>query len=91
MDYLAIFPSVNLVNQLKSRLKRDGRYFGMIRAPKSLSYGGCGYAIRFTRDDLLLIKQAAEELRIPLNGIYREINSEKGSKEYIPIEMDREG
>jgi|LSQX01.3.fsa_nt_gb hypothetical protein len=86
MDYLAIFSSVNLVNQLKGRLKRDGRYFGMIRAPHGLSPGGCGFALRFPEEDLLLIRQAVEELKIPLNGIYREAGGENGTKSYFPLE-----
>jgi hypothetical protein len=86
MEYLAIFSSVNLVNQLKGRLKRDGRYFGMIRAPHGLSPGGCGFALRFSEEDLLLIRQAVEELKIPLNGIYREAGSENGTKSYLALE-----
>ncbi len=85
MDYLAIFSSVNLVNQVKSRLKRDGRYFGMIRAPHALS-GGCGFALRFPQEDLPLIRQAVEELKVPLDGIYREMGGVNGSRSYSPLE-----
>lgn len=86
MEYLAIFSSVNLVNQLKGRLKREGRYFGMVRAPHGLSPGGCGFALRFSEEDLLLIRQAVEELKIPLNGIYREAGSKDGAKSYFLLE-----
>ena len=86
MEYLAIFSSVNLVNQLKGRLKQEGRYFGMIRAPHGLSPGGCGFALRFSEKDLLLIRRAVEELKIPLNGIYREADRENGTKSYLSLE-----
>jgi hypothetical protein len=87
MEYaLAVFSSVHLVNQMKSRLNRGGEYFGMIRAPHSISTGGCGFALRFEESKLLLVKQVSQELRIAINGIYKEENQENGSKIYIPIE-----
>lgn len=86
MEYvLAVFSSVNLVNRMKSRLNRGGEYFGMIRAPHSVSTGGCGFALRFEESKLLPVKQAAQELGIPINGIYKEESRENGNKVYTQI------
>jgi hypothetical protein len=87
MSYvLAVFPSVNLVNRMKSRLNQGGEYFGMIRAPHCVSTGGCGFALRFEDVKLLLVKQAAQELGIDINGIYKEDNQENGNKAYTKVE-----
>lgn len=85
MEYaLAVFSSVNLVNQIRKRLNRDGDYFGMIRAPHSISPGGCGFAIRLEENKLPLLKQAVQELGIPITGIYKE-EVQNGSKVYARI------
>ncbi len=81
---LAVFPSLHLINRIKSRLNRDGQYFGMIRAPQCISPGGCGFALRFEESKLILVKQAAQELDIAVNGFYRE-EDQKGSKVYTHI------
>lgn len=87
MSYvLAVFPSVNLVNRMKSRLNQGGEYFGMIRAPHCVSTGGCGFALRFEDIKLSLVKQAAQELGIDINGIYKEDNQENGNKAYTKVE-----
>lgn len=87
MSYvLAVFPSVNLVNRMKSRLNQGGEYFGMIRAPHCVSTGGCGFALRFEDVKLPLVKQAAQELGIDINGIYKEDNQENGNKAYTKVE-----
>ena len=82
MDYvLVILSSVNLVNQIKSRLNREGEYFAMIRAPQSVSSGGCGFALRFAAGKLPLVKQTARKLGISFDGIYRE-ERQNGSVKY---------
>jgi hypothetical protein len=83
---LAVFPSVHLVNRMKRRLNRDGRYFGMIRAPHGISPGGCGFALRFEESERSLVKETAAELGIAIEGIYKEETQENGSKVYTPIE-----
>jgi len=83
---LAVFSSVNLVNRMKSRLNQGGEYFGMIRAPHCVSTGGCGFALRFENVKLPLGKQAAQELGIDINGIYKEDNQENGNKAYTKVE-----
>ncbi len=82
---LAVFPSINLVNRMKSHLNRDGGYFGMIRAPHSISAGGCGFALRFEESKLLQVEQAAQELGIAIDAIYREENRNNGNKTYKQI------
>jgi hypothetical protein len=85
MEYaLAVFPSIHMVNQIKKRLNRDGHYFGMIRAPHSISPGGCGFAIRFEENKLPLLQQTAQELDVSITGIYKEI-FQNGSKGYTRI------
>lgn len=85
MEYdLAVFSSVHLVNRIKSRLNRDGQYFAMIRAPHGISPGGCGFALRFRDSKLLVVKQAAKELGVAINGIYKE-EEQNGSKVYTQI------
>ncbi len=83
---LAVFSSINLVNRMKSRLNQDGDYFGMIRAPYCVSTGGCGFALRFEEVKLLLVKQAAQELGIDINGIFKEVNQDNGNKAYTKVE-----
>ncbi|MFA5383950.1 MAG: putative Se/S carrier-like protein [Eubacteriales bacterium] len=86
MEYvLAVFPSIYLINRIKSRLNRDGQYFGMIRAPQSVSPGGCGFALRFEEGKLNFVKQAAQELGIAVNGFYKE-EDQKGIKVYTRID-----
>jgi len=81
---LAVFPSLHLINRIKSRLNRDGQYFGMIRAPQCISPGGCGFALRFEESKLSLVGQAAQESGIAVSGFYRE-EDQKGSKVYTHI------
>lgn len=81
---LAVFTSINPANQIKSRLNRDGDYFGMIRAPYSISPGGCGFALRFEENKLPLVKQAAQESGVSITGIYRE-ESQNGKRLYTLI------
>lgn len=82
---LAVFASVHQVNQMKSRLNRGGDYFGMIRAPQSISTGGCGFALRFEAGKRLLVKQAAQELGIAVQGFYQEESQANGGKVYTRI------
>jgi hypothetical protein len=81
---LAVFSSIHLINRIKSRLNRDGHYFVMIRAPQCISPGGCGFALRFEEGKLLPVKQAAQELGVAVNGIYKE-EDKNGSKVYTRI------
>ncbi len=81
---LAVFPSINPVNQIRRRLNRDGVYFAMIRAPHSISPGGCGFAIRFEENKLPLVKQAAQELDVFFDGIYR-VEPQNGNVKYTLI------
>lgn len=83
---LAVFSSVHLVNRMKSRLNQGGEYFGMIRAPHCISIGGCGFALRFEDSKLPLVKQAAQELGVAINGIYKEESQENGNRVYAQIE-----
>lgn len=83
---LAVFSSVHQINRMKSLLNKDGRYFGMIRAPHGVSPGGCGFALRFEEGGRPLVKQAAQELGIAINGIYKEEKQENGSKVYTRIQ-----
>ena len=82
---LAVLPSINLINRIRNRLNRDGQYFGMIRAPQCISPGGCGFALRFEESKLILVKQAAQELGVAVNGFYKE-EDQKGSIVYTHIE-----
>ena len=83
---LAVFSSVNVVNRMKSQLNRGGEYFGMLRAPHCISAGGCSFALRFEESKLTLVKQAAQELDIVINGVYKEEDQANGSRVYINIE-----
>ena len=86
MEYiLAVFSSINLVNRMKSLLNREGEYFAMIRAPHSISTGGCSFALRFKESKLPQVQQAAQELGIAIDGLYREENRESGNKVYTRI------
>lgn len=86
MSYeLAVFSSVHQVNRMKSLLNRDGQYFGMIRAPHGISPGGCGFALRFEESGRPLVEQAARELGIMINDIFKEEKQEDGSKVYTRI------
>lgn len=87
MTYLlAVFSSVHQVNRMKNVLNKDGRYFGMIRAPHAVSPGGCGFALRFEESGRLLVKRTALELGIAINGIFKEGKEENGSKVYVRIQ-----
>lgn len=83
---LAVFSSVNLVNRMKSRLNQNGEYIGMLRAPQSISTGGCGFALRFEESKLQMVKEAAQELGVEIKGIYKEENQANGSQVYTKIE-----
>ena len=85
--YLAVFPSVNLVNKMKSRLNQGGEYFSMLRAPHSIAAGGCSFALRFEAGKIEQIKSAAQELDIIIEGIYQEEEQENGIRAYIEIEQ----
>lgn len=86
MSYeLAVFSSVHQVNRMKSLLNRGGRYFGMIRAPHGISPGGCGFALRFEESGRPLVEQAARELGIMINDIFKEEIRKDGSKVYTRI------
>jgi hypothetical protein len=82
---LAVFSSVHQVNRMKSRLNKDGRYFGMIRAPHGVFPGGCGFALRFEESGRPLVEQAALELGIAINGIFKEEEEENGGKVYVRV------
>lgn len=82
---LAVFSSVHQVNRMKSRLNKDGRYFGMIRAPHGVFPGGCGFALRFEESWRPLVEQAALELGIAINGIFKEGEEENGGKVYVRV------
>ena len=72
MSYdLAVFASVNLANKMKSHLNKNGLYFGMLRAPHCIASGGCSFALRFEESKIDLVKEAALELDISIEGIYR--------------------
>jgi len=87
MTYLlAVFSSVHQVNRMKNVLNKDGRYFGMIRAPHAVFLGGCGFALRFEESGRPLVEQAALELGIAINGIFKEGKEETGSKVYVRIQ-----
>ena len=83
---LAVFSSLNMVNRMKSRLNQGDDYFAMIRAPHSISAGGCSFALRFEDSKLPLVKATAQELGIVINGIYIEENKEKDNKIYTKID-----
>jgi hypothetical protein len=73
MSYdLAVFASVNLANKMKSHLNKNGLYFGMLRAPHCIASGGCSFALRFEESKIDLVKEAALELDISIEGIYQE-------------------
>lgn len=81
---LVVMSSVNQVNRMKSCLNREGEYFPMIRAPYSVSPGGCGFALRFSESKLPLVKQLARELGVSFAGIYRE-EAQNGNVKYLLI------
>ena len=83
---LAVFLSVHLVNRMKSRLNQGGEYVGMLRAPHCISAGGCSFALRFEESKLQVVKEAAQELGIDINGVYKEENQENGNRVYTKIE-----
>jgi hypothetical protein len=87
MSYdLAVFASVNLANKMKSHLNKNGLYFGMLRAPHCIASGGCSFALRFEESKIDLVKEAALELDISIEGIYQEQVQENGERIYVKIE-----
>ncbi|TEB07045.1 hypothetical protein Psch_00586 [Pelotomaculum schinkii] len=83
---LAVFPSVSQVNQMKNRLNKNSEYYGMVRAPHCIAAGGCNFALRFDEDKLSIVKHAAQELGVAIQGIYREEKQDDGDKVYTKIE-----
>ena len=82
----AVFASVNLANKMKSHLNKNGLYFGMLRAPHCIASGGCSFALRFEESKIDLVKEAALELDISIEGIYQEQVQENGERIYVKIE-----
>ena len=86
MTYLlAVFSSVHQVNRMKNVLNKDGRYFGMIRAPHAVFPGGCGFALRF-EERAPVGRAGGAGIRIAINGIFKEGKEENGSKVYVRIQ-----
>ncbi len=54
---------------------------GVVHAPKTISTGGCSYALRFKPAKLSEVKKISSELNIKIKGIYEE-TLENGEKAY---------
>ncbi|WHH58252.1 putative Se/S carrier-like protein [Petroclostridium sp. X23] len=83
MDYyLAIYSSVTLANRVKRNMPRDGEYVGVVHTPRSITKGGCSYALRFKQHKLSKVKQVSEEYGIKIKALYKESMS-NGQKVYM--------
>jgi len=85
MEYcLAVYSSITFANRVKKLIIPDGDYVGVIHTPRSISPGGCSYALRFRKHKLGLIKQISQNLGIKIKGIYVEENI-NGVRKYKKI------
>ena len=85
MDYyLAIYSSVTLANRVKKYMPQDGDYIGIVHTPRSISMGGCSYALKFKKHKLPVIKQVSQYLGIKIKALYKE-SVVNGVKSYSQI------
>ena len=82
--YLAIYSSVTLANRVKRQMAAKGDRVNVIHTPKSISKGGCSYALRFKKNRLPIVIQISQEFGIKIKSIYKE-SVMNGQKVYVPV------
>lgn len=73
MSYcLAVFSSITYANRLKKLLDSKIGYMALMHAPSGLSEKGCAYCLRFRKENLSLVSEAAEKHGIIIRDFYEE-------------------
>ncbi|MDK2798759.1 MAG: hypothetical protein PWP27_509 [Clostridiales bacterium] len=83
--YLVIYSSVTLATRVKKYMPYDGDYIGIVHTPKSISKGGCSYALRCRKNKLSLVKKVSQDLGIKIKAIYLE-TIQNGNKAYYFVQ-----
>jgi hypothetical protein len=82
--YMAVYSSVTVATRVKKNLRKDGAYVGVVHTPKTLTKGGCSYALKFKPAKLSEVKDISRDLGIAIKDIYKE-DIENGEKIYTLI------
>lgn len=69
-DYIAIFHSIHRVMKAEKTLKSGGVKTLLIPAPRQIS-SDCGLALRFTPEELELVKDLLKAQGLPPSEIYQ--------------------